>query len=1488
MTVKIEQLEARRLMSAAVTAALPSVSSDTQFVALGEHFGDSNTYVRFSLVNGLNLGTQTIDLKLYDQNTPLTVQNFLNYVNRGLYDGAFFYRSLPGFIIQAGAFNIASPVTQIGTDATVPNEFATDVTHTGEVNVRGTIAMAKVPPVDGSGNPISGGGADSASADFFFNLADNASNLDNQNSGFTTFGEVVGNTITTVDAIAAAPVFDLSASTPFSTLPAVNVVNNTVALSNLVTINTARVIPLSYSAVSDNPGLVSVSVSGGALALSYPGSGSGTAHIMVTATSFDGSTATSTFTVTRPAGVVADLTAPTAVAFEPVLKADDSSFTFQVAYHDNVALNVTTLGNGGITVTGPGGFSQAATFVSAAAQANGETIATYQVTPAGAFVHGQSGSFVVNVNSAQVSDAAGNPMSAGAIGMLKLSFPDRVTPTAKASAGNLANGALTFHVSYHDDVAMLASTIDSHDVTVSGPGVSGTATLVTTSTAPDGTVVATYSIPATQVGKYVVTLLSNQVSDTSGNIIPGAAIGAVAGGDTAAPTALAANPVVTADNNSFTFAVTYSDDVAIDVSTLSTGDVTVNGPGFSGTATLVSFVEQGSGAVATYRAASVGGAFTPQQSGQFIVTVAAGEVLDLAGNAVAAGASGTLNVTIPDITPPTAAISRSPVVADGNASLSFDVQYGDNVAINTGTLDNLDISVSGPGFTSAATLVGFTTTNGLITATYQVTPTGHTFLPAQSGQYTITLGSGQVTDTSALPVPGGSMGSFLINFPTPLAPTATASNATIVAVNQSMTFSVLYHSQAGLDLATLGDDDLTVTGNSFSMGAHLVSTGMVNGNLAVMATYSVTPSSAFRAGQSGNFSVLVNSGKVLDIAGTPADPFTIGIFNFSFPDQIAPTATVGAATVASGNSFFTFTINYNDDFAINAATVGSAGVTMTGPGGFSAHPQFVSSSGTGAHVAATFLVSAADPFLPQAGGVYTISTGSGRVSDTTGNMVSAGQIGTLSLNFVDAAPPTVAVSPATIAANNASFTFTVIYSKFSGIDATTVDSQDITIIGPGGFSAPATLVSTALRLGSGRVDGVTAVYRVDGPAGGFIRPQSGDYAVSINANQIQDSAGNFVPAGSAAALTLDFPDTIAPTATASGGTIAAGSNSFTFSVAYHDETGIDLSSLDDNDLTVQAPGGESEIAHLVSTSGSATDVNATYRVDAVSAFFATNSGTFTVVENDGQVVDTSGNAVASGAIGSFELTFPALAPKADLMGTVKSVAPASLVAGGQGKMVLTVRNGGTAAMSGNATIKVYIATDEAGAHAAAPIGTLKTMLKLGIGRSTNVTIAFTAPANLTEGDYHLVAVLDSARQVSELNETNNTAVSTQSVHIAPKFVDLRAAFLGRVGPTILAKKANSVSLLVTNLGNTTASGGAIIRLFESADQNHSSDRLLATLPKTINLAPGKSVVIPLKFTPTSVSAGQEFLLAGVVYNGKPAEKNPGDNSVFSTTVVVFK
>src|SRR5207244_3808956 len=142
----------------------------------------------------------------------------------------------------------------------------------GKVNVRGTIAMAKVAPLDNNGNPMAHGGPDSASADFFLNFADNSSNLDNQNSGFTTFGEIVGNTITTLDAIGNLPTFNVS-QTPFTDLPAAGDTSHGIAISNLVTISTARVLPLTYTALSDNSSLVSVSTSGGTLLLTYPGSG---------------------------------------------------------------------------------------------------------------------------------------------------------------------------------------------------------------------------------------------------------------------------------------------------------------------------------------------------------------------------------------------------------------------------------------------------------------------------------------------------------------------------------------------------------------------------------------------------------------------------------------------------------------------------------------------------------------------------------------------------------------------------------------------------------------------------------------------------------------------------------------------------------------------------------------------------------------------------------------------------------------------------------------------------------------------------------------------------------------------------------------------------------------------------------------------------------------------------------------------------------------
>ena len=165
----------------------------------------------------------SFDVQLYDTATPITVQNFLAYITSGRYQDSFIHRSMPGFIIQGGGFTYDQPHVEATDFPAVPdfppivNEF-----DPSRSNVRGTIAMAKVgPQYDGQGDLIPGTGPDSATSQWFFNLGDNSSNLDNQNGGFTVFGEVLGNGMDVVDAMTAVDIFNFTnpTSAVFSNLP---------------------------------------------------------------------------------------------------------------------------------------------------------------------------------------------------------------------------------------------------------------------------------------------------------------------------------------------------------------------------------------------------------------------------------------------------------------------------------------------------------------------------------------------------------------------------------------------------------------------------------------------------------------------------------------------------------------------------------------------------------------------------------------------------------------------------------------------------------------------------------------------------------------------------------------------------------------------------------------------------------------------------------------------------------------------------------------------------------------------------------------------------------------------------------------------------------------------------------------------------------------------------------------------------------------------
>jgi cyclophilin family peptidyl-prolyl cis-trans isomerase len=141
-----------------------------------------------------------IDVQLYDQDKPVTVQNFIRYVQSSAYTNMFLHRCIPGFIVQGGGFvttnqlatNLFTVFDYVPNFGTIPNEFNIG---TRLSNVYGTIAMAKV-----------GGDPNSASSQWFFNLGDNSANLDNQNGGFTVFGRLVRgtNVLNIFNAIAQA------------------------------------------------------------------------------------------------------------------------------------------------------------------------------------------------------------------------------------------------------------------------------------------------------------------------------------------------------------------------------------------------------------------------------------------------------------------------------------------------------------------------------------------------------------------------------------------------------------------------------------------------------------------------------------------------------------------------------------------------------------------------------------------------------------------------------------------------------------------------------------------------------------------------------------------------------------------------------------------------------------------------------------------------------------------------------------------------------------------------------------------------------------------------------------------------------------------------------------------------------------------------------------------------------------------------------------
>ena len=143
-----------------------------------------------ALAQKVRLATSLGDIvvELDKEKAPKTVDNFLQYVKAGHYDGTVFHRVIDNFMIQGGGMK--PDLSEKPTKAPIPLE-----SRSGLTNLRGTLAMARTQDPN------------SATAQFFINLKDNAF-LDQANSrdgnGYAVFGKVVAG-MDVVDKIRAVP-----------------------------------------------------------------------------------------------------------------------------------------------------------------------------------------------------------------------------------------------------------------------------------------------------------------------------------------------------------------------------------------------------------------------------------------------------------------------------------------------------------------------------------------------------------------------------------------------------------------------------------------------------------------------------------------------------------------------------------------------------------------------------------------------------------------------------------------------------------------------------------------------------------------------------------------------------------------------------------------------------------------------------------------------------------------------------------------------------------------------------------------------------------------------------------------------------------------------------------------------------------------------------------------------------------------------------------
>jgi hypothetical protein len=611
-----------------------------------------------------------------------------------------------------------------------------------------------------------------------------------------------------------------------------------------------------------------------------------------------------------------------------------------------------------------------------------------------------------------------------------------------------------------------------------------------------------------------------------------------------------------------------------------------------------------------------------------------------------------------------------PATVQSGSTESLIVTYRDTdmagAPISGLAVSNLTIGGSSAPTVTAVSATTIAGTTGAVTYTVSA-PGGGNWTAAEDGNYTVSLaGNSTITDADMNTAGTGMptlLGHFTVNVDVPTAALTSAPEVTAPAASTTVVITYSDAGGADIDLTTVNNDNITITGTGNNSAALMVTGNMANvvtNGPVVIVTYTVAPTNGmdFTASEDGTYTIGESGNVQNTVNQAVTGNATFGTFQIAIVD--APTALpfTPPADVTTEVPSETFTITYVDagPATIDPTTVRKNNITITGTGNNASTLEVTSATTSAtadsATVTATYTVAPADGSLFQAGdnGTYTIG-----LTDTLKNTVPAGIVpnasyGTFNVEVADLSTPAVSATAANIdisAINEA--TVIVTYTSAVGIDTSTIDSSNITIVGNNGESLDINNPTPA----AGTIDGQTTVvvtYTAQSAEGGSLTSaDNGTYTVNIvgGVDGVADSDGNAVLATpDVASFTIDIPNTTRPQAEISAPEISTvGQTSELVTVVLTDNVNINVGSIGVNDLSiVNEVSGETLKATGVSflPTTNSTLVTAVFTIAAPAT--APDNGVFTGHDDGLFILTLSGVNDVSGltvnpvtSLGDFEI-----------------------------------------------------------------------------------------------------------------------------------------------------------------------------------------------------------------------------------------------------------